>query len=138
MKQLLTKFVQFVLVSGVGWLIDFSVYLALTAAMGRSVLVANYLSSLPAITFVFLVSTRKTFVCRKDGLSMKGKYAAYVVYQFLLVSLVSCFGQWLFLRGMTVLPADYAQVCKLMIKVLITPITMICNFFVLRQIAEKW
>lgn len=138
MKQILRKFIQFVLVSGVGWLIDFSVFLALTNLFCASVLAANYLSSLPAITFVFFVSTRKTFVCRVDGLSMKGKYVAYVVYQLLLVSLVSLLGQGLFLKITPLLPALSQELCKLLIKVCITPITMVCNFFVLRQIAEKW
>ena len=138
MKRLAAKFVQFFLISGLGWILDFSVYTVLTALFSCSVLAANYLSSLPAITFVFFVSTRKTFVCRRDGLSMRGKYVAYVVYQLVLVSLVSFLGQWLFQQLAPLLTMLSPAQCKLLIKVCITPITMICNFFVLRQIAEKW
>ena len=138
MDTLFRKFCHFVLVSGVGWLIDFGVFSLLTRLCGLSVLAANYISTLPAVTFVFLVSTRKTFVYRADGLSMRQKYVLYVVYQFILVSLVSVFGQWLYGQIAALLPFLSEANAKLAAKVLITPVTMLCNFFVLRQIAEKW
>ncbi len=138
MQTLLRKFFRFVLTSGIGWVIDFGIFIVLTQLVGLNVLPANYLSSLPAVTFVFLVSTRKTFVCRKDGLRLRTKYIVYVVYQLILISLVSLLGEWLShaLTGCSV--ALIAEHAKLAAKILITPVTMVCNFFVLRQLAEKW
>ena len=137
MTKLLKKFCAFLLCSGIGWLIDFGIYWLLTAQFGFPVTGANYISSIPAITFVFFVSTRKTFLCRPDGLSKAAKYLIYVVYQLLLLTAVSFLAGWLHPVLQGALPAlrDYA---KLLSKICITPITMICNFFVLRMIAEKW
>ena len=137
MTKLLKKFCAFLLCSGIGWLIDFGIYWLLTSQFGFPVTGANYISSIPAITFVFFVSTRKTFLCRPDGLSKAAKYVIYVVYQLLLLTAVSVLAGWLHPILQEALPAfqDYA---KLLSKVCITPITMICNFFVLRMIAEKW
>lgn len=138
MRSFLNKFFRFLLVSGLGWVLDFGIFTLLTQWGGLLVLWANYLSSLPAVTFVFFVSTRKTFVCRPDGLSLRVKYLLYVLYQAVLISLVSLVGE-----GLSHLLAHaswdlLAVHAKLAAKVLITPITMLCNFFVLRQITEKW
>ena len=137
MNKLLKKLGAFLLFSGVGWLIDFGIYSILTGPANFPVAPANYLSSVPAITFVFFASTRKTFQCRPDGMSKGTKYLIYVVYQLLLLTAVSFLAQILdpLLARMLPVFADYS---KLLAKVCITPVTMLCNFFVLRLIAEKW
>ena len=137
MSKLLKKLGIFLLFSGAGWIIDFGIYTILTGPMGFPVAGANYLSSVPAITFVFFASTRKTFRCRPEGLPKGMKYGIYVVYQLLLVTAVSFLAQALDPMLARLLPgmADYS---KLLAKVCITPVTMVCNFFVLRLIAEKW
>ena len=136
MRDLFSKFLRFIMVSGVGWVIDFGIYTLLTGPMSFPVALSNYISSVPAITFVFFVSTRKMFICRPDGLSKKTKYFLYVIYQLILVTVVSFAAQWI-AESLTLLPAA-AQYTKLAAKVLITPVTMVCNFFVLKLIAEKW
>ena len=137
MSKLLKKLGAFLLFSGVGWIIDFGLYSLLTGPLGFPVGGANYLSSVPAVTFVFLASTRKTFRCRPDGLSKGMKYLLYVVYQLLLLTVVSFLAQGLdpLLAKMLPMVPDYS---KLLAKICITPVTMLCNFFVLRLIAEKW
>ena len=137
MSKLLKKLGAFLLFSGVGWIIDFGIYSILTGPLGFPVAGANYLSSIPAITFVFFTSTRKTFQCRSEGLPKGMKYLIYVVYQLLLVTVVSFLAQALdpLLAKAIPVAADYS---KLLAKICITPVTMLCNFFVLRLIAEKW
>lgn len=137
MREFLSKFLRFLMVSGVGWLLDFGIFTALTGGLLLPVALSNYLSSLPAITFVFFVSTRKILVCREGGISRRQKYLCYVVYQLLLVTAVSFLAQWLAGALASVMPL-WAEWSKLGAKVLITPITMISNFFVLKWIAEKW
>lgn len=137
MTKLLKKFCSFLLYSGVGWVIDFGLYWLLTSLLNFPVTGANYLSSIPAITFVFFVSTRKTFLCRPEGLSKPMKYLVYVVYQLLLLTAVSFLAGWLHPVLQTAFPSLSFH-AKLLSKVCITPITMTCNFFVLRMIAEKW
>lgn len=142
MKKLLNKFLKFVLVSGVGWVLDFGIFTLLTGLLGWPVVGSNYLSSLVAVTFVFSVSTRKILSNRAEGHSPRVKYLVYVAYQLVLVTAVSFLAQWLHeLLGrwqvIAALPI-LAENTKLLAKILITPITMICNFFVLRQISERW
>ena len=137
MSKLFKKLGAFLLFSGVGWIVDFGIYTILTGPVGVPVAGANYLSSIPAITFVFLASTRKTFRCRPDGLSMTMKYLIYVVYQLLLLTGVSFLARALDPLLARAIPVA-AEYSKLLAKVCITPVTMLCNFFVLRLIAEKW
>lgn len=133
MRNLLNKFLRFALISGVGWLIDFSVYTALTHLTPIPVAAANYVSSLPAITYVFFVSTRKLLSCKTDRASRLTKYLVYALYQLALVSAAS-----FAMQALSGVLAAYTQYGKLAAKVLITPFTMTANFFVLRMIAEKW
>lgn len=142
MRNLFKKLFQFILVSGVGWLIDFGIFTLLTKLAGLAVVPSNYISSLIAVTFVFFVSTWKILSNRSDGHSRRLKYVIYVVYQLVLITVVSFLAQWLheLLLGWNLISSVkfLAENTKLLAKVLITPITMICNFFVLRQISERW
>lgn len=138
MQKILKKFLQFVLVSGVGWLIDFGIYTVLTRLCAFPVAGANYLSSMVSVTFVFFVSTKKILETR--GGSWWRKYLLYVLYQLLLITAVSFLAQWIdrLLHGWTLLCSVplLRRNTALLSKILITPITMVCNFFVLRRIAE--
>lgn len=133
MRSFLNKFFRFALISGVGWLIDFSVYTALSRLTEIPVAAANYLSSLPAITYVFFVSTRRLLACKTDRVSKLTKYLVYALYQLALVSAAS-----FAMQALAGALAEFTQYGKLAAKILITPFTMTANFFVLRAIAEKW
>lgn len=137
MGKLLAKFFRFIGISGLGWIMDFAIYTLLTGAARLPVALSNYLSSLPAVTFVFFTSTRRLFRCRPDGLSLRAKYVLYTVYQLLLVTAVSFLAQWLAGALPLLLPflSGFAETAA---KLLITPVTMVCNFFVLKSLAEKW
>ena len=137
MAKLMAKFIRFIGISGMGWIIDFVLFTLLTGVFRLPVALSNYISSIPAITLVFFLSTHKLFVCRPNGLSLRAKYLLYVVYQFLLLTAVSFLAQWL----AVVLPLSLpflSGLAKPASKILITPITMICNFFALKYLAEKW
>lgn len=140
MRRLLSQILRFVGISGVGWLLDFSIFWALTSLGGLSVASANMLSSVPAITLVFCVSTYKIFQKNRTRLPLFGKYLLYFGYQMALVFCVSWLGQWLFgLLSGTAL-ADAAVVgthLELVCKILITPITMAANFCVMKVLSEK-
>ena len=140
MRRLLKKFLQFMLVSGVGWVLDFGIFTLLTTTL--PMVISNCISSLTAVTFVFFVSTWKILGNKTDGHSRQVKYLVYVVYQLLLITGVSFLAQWLHgllegWRALSVLPL-LGEHTKLVAKILITPLTMVCNFFVLRQISERW
>lgn len=135
LKLLLTQFIKFLFVSGTGWIIDFGLYSLLTGIFRFQILYSNILSSMPAITFVFIFSTKKIFKENKDGFSIKQKYIIYFIYQIVLVLLVSLLGQFLYI--IIIKNKINFSLLKIIIKVIITPITMILNFFVMKYLTEK-
>lgn len=138
--SLLRQALRFLAVSGTGWVIDFSCFYLLTAYGRLTVAYANMLSSIPAVTLVFLVSTRKIFANKKEGLPLWGKYIVYFVYQMVLVFCISWVGEWLFrLLSRTALMTVplIAEHLKIVCKILITPVTMTVNFFVMKVLCEK-
>ena len=137
---LLRQALRFLAVSGTGWVIDFGCFYLLTTYGHLIVAYANMLSSIPAITLVFLVSTRKIFANKKGGLPLWGKYAVYFLYQMVLVFCVSWVGEGLFrLLSRTALMnvSFITEHLKIVCKILITPITMTINFFVMKFLCEK-
>ena len=83
----------------------------------------------------FYVSTRKIFKESTSKISIRSKYLIYLTYQILLLSLVSILGQYLSTYlGMLGL---YSNITKILAKIIITPITMIINFVVMKIMVEK-
>ena len=85
MQKLLQQGGFFVVISGIGWLLDFGIYALLTGPFSLPVLWSNMLSSLPAVTFVFLFSTRKIFAANHGHWSLRQKYLFYLCYQAVLI-----------------------------------------------------
>jgi len=100
--------------------------------------IINMISAVPAITFVFFTSTIKTFHNNIKGIPVWLKYAIYLAYQFLLLVLVSYINFLLFwhLRNDASIPEIFVPYLKLITKILITPITITCNFLVLKKLLE--
>ena len=135
MKKLIIQFFKFLLISGTGWLIDTTIYTILTVILKYNVIFSNILSSIPSITFVFFVSTRKIFLTHIGKFSLKQKYLIYILYQIILITTVSLIGQILYNISENLL--SNKELLKIIIKLTITPITMITNFFVMKFLAEK-
>lgn len=129
---------KFTVISGIGWLIDFFVYTCLSIYVNIPVTIANMISSLPAITFVFCFATSKIFAAKKSRVSLKFKYCIYLAYQVVLVMIVSMVAGWMYAFGVEILNQvmDTAYL-KVGVKCLITPITMCCNFIFMKIILER-
>nr|WP_229050305.1 GtrA family protein [Fusobacterium sp. 1001295B_180824_G3] len=124
--------------SGIGWLIDFILYFILTNVFNFKIIYLNILSSIPAVTFVFFISTRKIFTKNRSKLTLKEKYLIYFLYQIILIVSISLFGQYLYLlilKNITI--KIELKILKIIIKLLITPITMLINFIVMKFLIEK-
>ena len=119
------KAVRFVGFSGLGWILDFIVYSILGIWFSNLVL-NNFISSWVGVTFVFIFATRKVFE-NSSKVPLWAKYLIYIVYQFVLILCVSK------LLGVI----DLLKTSKFIAKILITPITMTLNFFVMRGVVEK-
>ncbi len=66
MDKIKNRFLKFILISGAGWIIDFSIYSILTMGAGFDVWISNIISSFAAITYVFFTSTKKN-LCAAAG-----------------------------------------------------------------------
>ena len=136
LRRLLGQALRFLGLSGIGWLMDFTVYTLLSLRMENLALV-NVFSSLVGASFVFLFSTR--FVFRDSHRIPLGlKYAIYIVYQLLLIFLISKLLAWI--AAGIALHAPWALLRKLtavLSKIIVTPITMTVNFLVMKAVIEK-
>lgn len=115
---------QFALVSGTGWVIDFAVFYGLARA-GLPVYLANIVGASLAVVFVFFASLRPIFLY--EGNRTPGKLLQYVVYQCVAIPLAS----------MAIDALSEAGIELLWSKVLVTPLTFVCNFLFMRFLARR-
>ena len=135
---ILNKFIKFLGISGFGWLIDFSIYCILIFIFFVPVFWANIFSAIPAVTLVFFVSVRKIFKRNISKIPLGLKYAIYICYTIILLIFVSMIGQW---GHETIVSFDlfrfFHSFAPIFIKCCITGITVVCNFFMMRFLAES-
>ena len=138
LKKILKQFINFLFLSGIGWLIDFTLYLLFSNVFNLKIIHSNILSSIPAVTFVFFVSTRKIFAKNNSRISLKEKYLIYFLYQLILILLISLLAKYLYLLSLKNISMNVEiKLLKIIIKILITPITMLINFIVMKFLIEK-
>lgn len=139
-RSILKQIVSFIFVSGIGWLLDFSIFTCLTAFFNLPVLMANCISSVPAVLWVFIFSSRKIFINQKTKLTLIQKYFIYFGYQLVLIVVISFAAQFLHTalvnNNLLFLPIlqEYSESVA---KILITPVTMALNFIVMKLLIEK-
>lgn len=136
MKELLIKGLKFIGFSGIGWLIDTTIYMILTSIFKLNIDISNIFSSLVGVTFVFIMSTRKIFVS-KSKINIKTKYLIYVIYQVILIVTVS---KLMLLLKSVITPLNIELINKyinIIVKIIITPFTMVINFIVMKLLIEK-
>lgn len=137
---ILKQFLSFFIVSGIGWCLDFTTYIICTSIFSMPVSTANMISAVPAITWVFIISNKKIFKNEQSKLDIKYKYIIYFLYQLVLVTIVSYFGEWLYaiLESIEFINNSFIiNYLKIIVKIIITPITMILNFIVMKNLIEK-
>lgn len=79
MKKLFLQVLKFIGFSGIGWILDFSVYTGL-GFFSSNLDLNNRISSWVGVTFVFIFATRKVFK-NNSRISLKWKYFIYILYQ---------------------------------------------------------
>lgn len=134
--NLLKQAFQFFGISGIGWILDLIVYTVLTSFFKLSVDISNMISSFTGVTFVFLLSTRKVFI-NDSKINLKIKYLVYVVYQIILIIIVS---KIMLLLKNSLISFDvdfFRKYVDIIVKIIITPFTMLINFIVMKKLIEK-
>ena len=136
MKNLLKQAVKFVGLSGIGWILDFLTYTIL-GLISSNVVVNNIISSWIGVTFVFIFATRKVFQ-NQSQISLKWKYLIYLGYQVLLILLISkLLGQvneFILVHNTISIIGRFSTIIS---KILVTPITMVLNFIVMKSVIER-
>lgn len=136
MNELWRQAVKFIGYSGIGWLLDFAAYTILGVWSGNLVL-NNIISSWLGVTFVFIFATRKVFQ-NNSKIALRWKYILYILYQAILIFWVSkLLGA---INRAIVSYVDWVIICSIapiIAKVLVTPITMVLNFFVMKSVIER-
>lgn len=126
----------FVGLSGIGWLLDFCTFILLGMISDHLVL-NNNISSWVGVTFVFIFATQKVFE-NNSRISLKYKYLIYILYQFILILIISeilnTINVFLTTNINFTVVRNFSTVIS---KILITPITLVLNFLVMKGIIEK-
>lgn len=107
---------RFGIVSGVGWLIDFCLFVAF-GWLGAPVWAANMVGASVAVLFVFFASVRHVFAYQ--GGQLPRKLMAYIVYQ-----VVAIFAASLLIDALT----SWLDLLPVIAKILVTPLTFYANF----------
>ena len=134
--KILKQAIKFFGISGIGWIIDFIIYTILTNKVNLSINISNILSSLIGVSFVFLVTTRKLFI-NNSRINIKIKYIIYIIYQIILIISVS---QIMIIIKEYLINIDIELLknyIDIVIKIIITPFTMLINFIVMKNLIEK-
>lgn len=125
-------------ISGIGWILDFTTFTILGLLLSNLFIVSS-VSALIGASFVFSLSPKFIFN-NKKSLPFRLKYFFYILYQVILILLLSFLivevEGWLKIFLVQYLPFINGF-CYILSKILITPIAMACNFCVMKFIIEK-
>lgn len=136
MLDLLKQAVKFIGLSGIGWILDFCTFTGL-GFFSENVVVNNIISSWVGVTFVFIFATRKIFR-NNSRISLKWKYLIYLLYQLVLILLISRLLGMVDLFIINNFTAGWIiRFSAIISKIAVTPITMILNFIVMKNVIEK-
>lgn len=136
MKKLFIQAIRFIGLSGIGWILDFTTYTVL-GVISANLVLNNIISSWVGVTFVFLLSTRIVFK-NNSKIPLKWKYVIYLLYQCVLIFFISKLLNRVNIYLLThVTLAVVKNFSTIISKILVTPITMVLNFIVMKNVIEK-
>lgn len=116
----------FTLISGVGWTLDFFSYLTLTQFFEVRPAIANFISSVIAVTFVWFVALNRVFY--KSDYRGAVYLPAYWGYQALSILGYSLLISWLVATELGDSLTHFLMLPKeVFIKILVTPFNLITN-----------
>ncbi len=139
-QRLVRQGLLFVAISGLGWLIDVTVFMTLSGPADWTPVAANFASGSCGSLFVFIVSATGIFQRNEGGMAQK----TLVLLTFnLVVIYASSFLLGLIVTGLQAAAQDHGWVVqpaaiRLLAKVIVTPATLLLNFLVVRFLVERF
>jgi putative flippase GtrA len=133
---LLAASVRFAGLSGVGWLIDFSLLLILVRIFALPVFTANLISAGTAGLSVFLMSRRMVFGVSHGSVARRALF--YLLYTVVVIVLASWAIRLLAggLQAGTIPWLARPVIAAAVAKILVTPVTLGLNFIVAKGVNE--
>lgn len=136
MKRLFYQAIKFIGLSGIGWILDFCTYTGM-GFISSNLVINNIVSSWVGVTFVFLFATRKVFE-NSNKISLKWKYLIYILYQCVLIFFISKLLNVINSAILDSITIEFIiKFSSIIAKIIVTPITMVLNFFVMKGVIEK-
>lgn len=136
LKNFLIQAIKFMGISGIGWVLDFSTYMVL-GIFSENFVLNNTVSSWVGVTFVFIFATRRLF-SNSSKIPLKWKYAIYLIYQCLLIYLISKLLNYITIFILVSSKIELiGKFSAAIAKILVTPVTMALNFLVMKAVIEK-
>ncbi len=135
----LAAFLKFGSLSGLGWLLDFTILMLLVGLAGAPTFAANVVSSSVAALSVFLVSRSLIFTPERGGLEIR--VAIYLTYTLLMIGLAAG-AMTLIVDVLSALAGRHdlhprPAVLTATAKILVTPPLLISNFLMSRHASER-
>lgn len=129
---------RFLGLSGVGWILDFTTF-ALLWLILNNLFAVSIISGLVGASFVFILSPKIIFK-NNNNESLKLKYVIYISYQILLILFISYLiieVEFLLQLYLVKYLPIIENLCYILSKIFVTPIALISNFLVLKNLIEK-
>lgn len=135
----LAAFLKFGSLSGLGWLLDFTILMLLVGLAGAPTFAANVVSSSVAALSVFLVSRSLIFTPERGGLEIR--VAIYLIYTLAMIG-IAAGAMTLIVDVLSALATQRdlhprPAVLTAMAKILVTPPLLISNFLMSRHTSER-
>lgn len=132
---LIKQALSFFLVSGIGWLLDMTIYTILSNFI--AITISSIISSSVAVSYVYFVSTKKIFE-NKETFNIKTKYLFYIIYQIIMILtssfIIGYLNNFILKHISLSFIIKFSKICA---KIIITPFTMIINFIFMKFLMEK-
>lgn len=126
-KALNQQVLRFLVVGGIAFLIDYSIYYSLTHIFGVYYLVSSVISFTVSVMFNYILSTKWVFDSQTKNNESK-KFVAFIILSVLGLGINQIF-LWMF--------SDIFHINDLISKVIATAIVMVWNFVTRKLIVEK-
>lgn len=128
------KFLGFALISGIGWLLDFSSYVIFTQFFDVLPFHANFASSMIGVTYVWFFSLKRLFKVESNG----GVGFLLIYWAFQAVSIATYSKLVSVTAASGIIPwASYIPPPAVVAKIFFTPFNLMTNFLFMKFLTRK-
>lgn len=128
-------FLGFALISGIGWLLDFTSYVIFSQVFGWDPFYANFASSMVGVTYVWFFSLKRLF--KLEGGGGLGFLVVYWIFQALSISAYSKMVSFTVATGVMPQLPHYLPPPAVVAKIFFTPFNLVTNFLFMKFLTQR-